>query len=323
MVNEFNKLVADTLATEGAVHLPGVGSLVVERRAAERISSRRLHRAYNAVIFTGDVCGRPVTDVVAEVCDTDAAGSKEIYERWKSKVTADGVMTIDGVGRIGRERFVVDESFDRLLNPKGDRTVELVRYRKSDAWIWWIAAVAVVAAAVCALCFTGLYERRDEIAGNVASWFAPKAKSATPEHVAAEMTAAEQIDEEPSAADEEPAGSTVQESASAAAAEGVADGAAENTAENQKPQTPTPAASEGVGRLTSGRSYVVCGVFSTPENALRAVAELRAMGMSGSSAFVFGARYMVALYSSDDAAECSAFMRNTKGFDDLWLYKAR
>ena len=320
MVNEFNKLVADTLATEGAVYLPGVGSLVVVRRAAERISSQRLHRAYNTVVITGQACGRPVTDVAAEACGTDAAGGAEIYERWKSKVTADGVMTIEGVGRIGRERFVVDESFYRLLNPNGDRTVELVRHRKSDAWIWWLTAVAVIVAAVCALYFTGLYERRGEIVGSVASWFAPKAKSATPEHVAAEMTVAEQIDED---AD----GTTLQDSGFAAT-EAAADDRTENTteiaAESQKPQTPTQAVpSEGVGRLTSGRSYVVCGVFSTPENALRAVAELRAMGMNGSSAFGFGTRYMVALYSSDDAAECSAFMRDTKGFDDLWLYKAR
>ena len=320
MVEEFNKIVGDTLAAEGAVHLPGVGSLVVVRRAAERISSRRLRRSCNAVILSDKVSGRSIADVVAGVCGTDAAGGAEIYERWRSKSSADGVLAIDGVGHIDRREFFVDDQFDRLLNPNGHQVVELVKYRRGGALKWVLTSAAVVAAVVCAVCYSGLCDRRDEVAAAVAAWFVPKDKPAEDE-----LPAAAEV-ETPAPGEPLVAETIVLEQMTEIPEAGAEQKIAEDIAvsEPQRPMEVTPAAaSDEIGRLTSGWSYVVYGVFSTPENAMRAVAQMRERGVEGCSAFVYGSRYLVALYFSSDSAECSAFMREAKGFENLWVYTAR
>lgn len=352
MVDEFNRIVGDTLATEGAVHLPGVGSLVAVRRAAERISSRRLRRSCNAVMLTERVCGRSVADIVAEACGTDAGGGMEIYERWLSKVSAEGVVAIDGVGHIERGEFFVDEAFDKVLNPNGHDLVELVKYRRSNPLKWWLTAAAVLAAVVCTFCFTGLCDRCSGITASVALLFAPKDRPSATDNPADGVALSEMAGND-TAADlaqmpsENLAGPAAESTEKAVqedepATEIAAAGERNQTQSQQavqkqpeaeqparQPETEQPrmqpqaAPSQGVGRMTSGWSYVVCGVFSTPENAMRAVAEARARGVEGCSAFEFGQRYMVALYSSADAAECSAYMRSAKDFEDLWVYTAR
>lgn len=83
------------------------------------------------------------------------------------------------------------------------------------------------------------------------------------------------------------------------------------------------AAGNEVGRLQSRRSYVVLGVFSTAENALRAVAETRAEGINSCAAYVYGAKFMTALYSSDSRAECTEFMKAYAGrYENIWIYTA-
>lgn len=385
MVNEFNKIIGDVLAAEGEVCLPGQGSLVVVRRAAERISSRRLRRSCNAVMFVDGEHGRSVVDVVAEVCGTDAAEAREIYDRWRSKSTADGVLAIDGVGHISHRRFFVAESFDRILNPNGHRVVELVMNRRGAALRYLLYAAAVVAVLAGAAWWSGLYERRYEIMTAVAEWFDPQDMPLPEMQTAADFDnyMAEQADAEYEADDEpiaddagqsgglpEDSGPTVppeqqtepdiqpeqqaepdpDPSSEHAAATGVREPQPQDAGTTQQeqplpqdadasqsrvsrhpqqimnqgiemPQQEQPQA-DSIGRMTSGRKYVVYGVFSTPENVLRAVGEVRARGVPECSAFVYGAKYMVAIYSSDSEADCNTFIRNVKQFNNLWVYTA-
>lgn len=325
MVTEFNKLVGGMLAAEGAVYLPDVGTLTVVRRAAERISSRRLRRSCNAVMFTDKVKGRSVVDAVAEICGADAAEAEEIYRRWLSKVTDGGVVAIDGVGHIDRMRFYVDDDFDKLLNPNGHQVVELEKRRSRVGQICFWAILMLIAAG-CAGYF--IYEFRVDIADTVTAWFTPNRRPVPTDEIAVK----------------EPVEPENTESVDSAAAD--ADEAAEPQSKLPEPVQPEPqpevtpepepapqqteqwqaatpvASSDGIGRLTSGLNYVVYGVFSTPENALRAVAELRANGVTGCSAFEYGAKYMVALYSSADAADCNMYIRSALGFENLWVYTA-
>lgn len=343
MVNEFNKIVGDVLATEGAVCLPDVGTLVVVRRAAERISSRRLRRSCNAVLFTDKNRGRSIVDAVAEICGVEESEAREIYDRWRTKSTADGVLAIDGVGHIDRRRFYVDDSFDRMLNPNGHRVVELQRLRnRTLRCVLWSAVAAV--AVVCAVWWSGLYERRGEAVSAVASWFEPKEKPqpAEPLAAAAEMTktaepvqteggsepdTAEDMNEASAAAgqQQEPQSETAQEQTPRQPEEPSEQSVGQpaelqQQAAQQKPLPVVPV--DGIGRLTSGWSYVVYGVFSTPENAMRAVGEVRARGVNGCSAFAYGAKYMVALYYSDNASECNTYIRGAREYENLWVYTA-
>ena len=328
MVNEFNKIIGDVLAAEGAVWLPDVGTLVVVRRAAERISSRRLRRSCNAVKFTGKEAGRSVVDVVAEVCGIDTEEARDIYDRWRAKSTADNVLAIDGVGHIDRQRFFVDESFDRLLNPNGHHVVELVKCRRNRALKRAAWGVAVIAALACAVWFTGLYERRGEI------WSSLVGRFVAEPHTDSVVAAAEPVPEaeESVGGDDMPDVQAVAEDVTDEPVQEQPQQQAEQPSElssvesvqpqPQQPQQLQSSPVDGIGRLTSGWSYVVYGVFSTPENALRAVGEVRARGVSGCSAFAYGAKYMVALYFSDSAADCNTYIRSAREYENIWVYTA-
>ena len=86
------------------------------------------------------------------------------------------------------------------------------------------------------------------------------------------------------------------------------------------------ASAERAGRMVSGRTYVVQGVYSTERNALRAA---RAASEAGGEAvrcgvYRFGDKFMVSLFETDDAAAAAAFVRTHAGrFPETWPYKAR
>ena len=77
--------------------------------------------------------------------------------------------------------------------------------------------------------------------------------------------------------------------------------------------------------LLSGRHYVVLGVFSTEENARRAVRETEAKESAlRCRIYRFGGKFMVSPFSSDDAGACAQFIRVQDGrFPDMWTYTAR
>ena len=77
--------------------------------------------------------------------------------------------------------------------------------------------------------------------------------------------------------------------------------------------------------LLSGRHYVVLGVFSTEENARRAVRETEARESAlRCRIYRFGGKFMVSPFSSDDAGACAQFIRVQDGrFPDMWTYTAR
>ena len=77
--------------------------------------------------------------------------------------------------------------------------------------------------------------------------------------------------------------------------------------------------------LLSGRHYVVLGVFSTEENARRAVRETAGKESAfRCRIYRFGEKFMVSPFSSDDAGVCAQFIRAQGGrFPDMWTYTAR
>ena len=77
-----------------------------------------------------------------------------------------------------------------------------------------------------------------------------------------------------------------------------------------------------VAMMIPGRTYVVWGVYSTEENARRAVAEARArLSDTNFRIYFFGKKWMVSVFESDSAAECRDFMRNAgAGLKEVWPY---
>lgn len=77
--------------------------------------------------------------------------------------------------------------------------------------------------------------------------------------------------------------------------------------------------------LVSGRRYVVLGVFSTPENAARAVDAAAEKDPSvRCGIYRFGTKFMVSPFESADTEACALFVRNySDRFPGLWIYTAR
>ena len=120
---------------------------------------------------------------------------------------------------------------------------------------------------------------------------------------------------------------TLGDAASAAQPAAGTASAVPSGASSVRESDPADAASaERAGRMVSGRTYVVQGVYSTERNAVRAA---RAASEAGGDAvrcgvYRFGDKFMVSLFETDDAAAAAAFVRTHAGrFPETWPYKAR
>lgn len=81
-----------------------------------------------------------------------------------------------------------------------------------------------------------------------------------------------------------------------------------------------------MGRITSGVSYVVVGVFSTEENARKYIEQMaRRNPEIVCRVYAFqGSKFMVSGFESTDGAEASAFIRDHRAaLPDLWVYKRK
>ena len=69
--------------------------------------------------------------------------------------------------------------------------------------------------------------------------------------------------------------------------------------------------------------YVVMGVFSTPENAERAVAQVqKAIKDADCKVLPFKGKHMVTIFGSENVGDCNAFARSYKDiYPDLWVTK--
>lgn len=327
MVGEVSKLVADALAVEREIYLPQVGSLYVARRAAKMLSSRRLQRAANVVDFSSSERGRSLVTILAQRCEVDEAAAGEVYERWLAKVSDDDMLHIEGVGVLKNKSFLVDSDFDKLLNPMGHEIVSVSRYsRHVVAWIVVAVCVVVLGGAIAAgLYFTGAEDIKESIVEIFSS------KSSEPKSKRVEMPRIEErieTAEEPATATDTLAAMTsvAAEQVAAQKMEQTGGGdmvAKESHAVETNVKEPTVVSDE-VTPLTSGRHYVVLGVYSTPENALRAVKQEREKGYELAAAYNYGKRFLVALLADDDMQRCSSFARQQREtYPNLWIYTAR
>ena len=288
MVQEVNKIIYNMLISGRGVFLPEVGSLYIERQAARKLADGRLLSPRNAVVFAEGVQAPSLVDEIVAIAGCSAEQAQDIYERWQSKTLQQGVLTIGGIGVLKGKSFSTDKTFHSAINPQGVKTLVL-RKKSSNAWLYVVSGVAIVVA----LGFLAYLLWGDKFMGK------QSAEKVVVEQVATPEASAEQVAEQ--------------------GVESAVEPNAVPNAEQTQPAQVAPQSSEYA-------YYVVMGIFSTPENAERAVqqAQSKIKDVECKVLPFKGGKHMVTIFGSDSVADCNAFARSYRDvYPDLWVYNKK
>lgn len=327
---QVGRIVGNVLAAGGAIYLPEVGSLHVERYRAQQLSRRTVQPPYRAVEFTSQQRGVSLVEEIARVLGTSGMAAdeaeqtaREVYARWLGRAREGDTLTVSGVGVLRFKHFTLDEAFDRRLNPQGHAPVKVRPAGRPD-WVIWLGAVAIVAAAGI-----GTYSyltTRPEPKRETETAAVP-AQTTSPEAAAGgdSVTMALSLPNPAPAADGAAPATPSAATPSAAEAPASAQASAAVQPAPASPARPAAASADELARMTSKRSYVVLGVFSTPENAARAARDAASGDVAITcGVYRFGAKFLVSPFESDDPEACTLFIRaHAERFPGMWTYTAR
>lgn len=313
MVEEVNKIIYNMLIGGKVVLLPGVGTLYIERQGARRISKDRLLSPRNAVNFSSQSDeGSSIVDEIVAIAGCGEEQARDIYDRWLSKTREGKRLTIGGVGVLNDKSFSPEPGFNAAINPGGVKTL-VVRQRNNT----WLYAVSGVCAAV-ALC-VGIYMLAgDSLFGGVS---VVDGSDAGP--VAATVAGDSTQLAQPVTGDSLSAAAAVTPAAEGAAAQQTAVTAQSAPAATATPSAPT--AEESAAASADYRFWVVAGVFSTEQNASRALeqAAKHIKDMDG-RIVPFKGKFIAAVYGSDKRTDCNAFAKSYSDiYPDLWIYEVK
>ena len=294
MIEEVNKIIYNMLISGRGVFLPGVGTLFIERQGARRIDKNRLMSPRNVVAFSSQEQAPSLVDEIVAIAGCQRQQAEDIFERWIAKTREGADVTIGGVGVLRGKSFIADKTFNSTINPKGVRTL-VVRRRSSHAWIYAVCGVAVAVA----LAFFAYLQWGD-------SWGISQTNVAS-SHPQEQTVAAEPTVDPVAERNEEQVAGQSAEPLSATA------------------QAASPDVQPQVVQNKAYAYYVVMGVFSSEQNAQRAVEQLRS-NIKDAAAEVrpFGDKYMVTAFGSDQREECNVFVRSYHDiYPDLWIYNKK
>lgn len=102
MIREVDKIVANLLIAEGAVCIPGAGSLRIVRYGARRISSRKIVPPCRMVEFTSQPVGTSLAAAVARAAGCDEGRAAEICGRWLAQYARRKRLRSEGSASCGR-----------------------------------------------------------------------------------------------------------------------------------------------------------------------------------------------------------------------------
>lgn len=312
MVEEVNKIIYNMLISGRGVYLPGVGTLFIERQGARKISSDRLLSPRNVVNFSSREQGPSLAAEIAAIAGCDEARARDIYDRWLGKVRDGVTLTIGGVGVLNDKSFSAEAAFNAAINPNGVKTL-VIRRRSGNGWLYAVCAVCVLIAAGVGVymlyggsIFGGMGGARN----------VPPVESAVPAPVAGQSDSTEVPAD---AAEPEP----VPEAEAAAAADDAPQTSDSLSAVGDA--SAKPAAATASPAAAKYAYYVVMGVFSTEQNAGRALEQAgrRISDMAG-AILPFKDKFIAAVYGSDNRDDCAAFSRSYRDeYPDLWIYSNR
>ena len=338
MTGQVGKLVGNLLAGGGAVFLPGVGSLYVERRGARRIDRRHVVPPCRTVLFTSQQRGPSLVEEIARVLRVNGVQpenplpeAQQVYDRWTAAAQTDGTLTVEGVGTLRFKDFKLDEAFDRRLNPQGHAPVRVRAPRRFDAVLWIGIAAIVCVVGATAWWWFGLKQSGDAAMVAKVAERATSQRQITAERTSEGATAAVAADTAVNAAADAVADAAVDAAAlssGTAATPGQTEVRTASAATSEAVREPAERAAgsePGAVRMTSGRHYVVMGVFSSEQNAERAVREASAKEVAMTCGiYRFGAKFMVSPFESDDPEACRLFISaHAERFPGMWTYTAR
>ena len=264
------------------------------------------------------------------------------------------MLTIEGVGVLKLKHFTPDAAFDRRLNPQGREPVRIKPARKFD-WALWIGIAAIlVALGFGGYEFLKLYDEGPEeiaqttgipgpdtnagaapadspaaipAAADSGATTGPAASASGADAAKAAGTTADTASGTNAEMRSEPAasGANAGTAASSVGGQGSAPAGQKDVAPAKRPETRSAGTADAPASLVSGRRYVVLGVFSTPENAARAVDAAAEKDPSvRCGIYRFGTKFMVSPFESADTEACALFVRNySDRFPGLWIYTAR
>lgn len=302
MVGEVNKIIYNMLVSGRGVYLPEVGSLYIERQAARKISADKLLSPRNVVAFqSGEQAPSLVAEIVAVAGCSDEQAA-DIYQRWSAKTREGSNIKIGGVGVLNQKSFVMESDFASAINPKGVKTI--VIRRRSNTWLYALCAVCVLVA----LGFLGyiMFGGEQKTAVKRAESMAQTEPQPAVEQSAAETAVAEgQVN-------------TTDNTTAAATTATTA------TSSDTSTQTAQPA---DTATTTSAdyEYYVVMGIFSTEENAQRAIAQAESRIKDlNCKVLPFKDKFMVTLFGSDKIGDCNSFANSYRDiYADLWVYRKK
>lgn len=208
--------------------------------------------------------------------------------------------------------FRPSPGFNAAINPGGVKTL-VVRQRNNT----WLYAVSGVCAAV-ALC-VGIYMLAgDSLFGGVS---VVDGSDAGP--VAATVTGDSTQLAQPVSGDSLSAAAAVTPAAEGAAAQQTAVSAQSAPAATATPSALT--AEETAAVSADYRFWVVAGVFSTEQNASRALEQAAKYIKDMDGRIVpFKGKFIAAVYGSDKRTDCNAFAKSYSDiYPDLWIYEVK
>lgn len=300
MVGEVNKIIFNALVSGKGVYLPEVGSLYIERQAAREISKNKLLSPRNVVRFSSREQLPSLIQMIIDVSSCSEELAVDIYYRWLDKVRESNVINIGGVGTLVDKSFRMDEEFSSTINPQGVRT--LIIKHQSHKWVFIFCALCVlIAGGVVAYTLLGDGEK-----------FASK-DNPSRENNAPSQTQDIQSDVQPLHDAELVGEDAVNES----------EIQADDVAVRQE-VSPAVSSVGKVSDVVENRFYVVAGVFSTRQNAERAIADILKKYSTLQCDIIVNhkGKFLVTLCNGDTFDECQQFINEHVGLlSNLWVYE--
>ena len=307
MKHEIDHLIANALLDEGSIYLPNVGTLILVRHAAKRLSSRRLQPPYRELRFTGEQRGVSLVEYIAQKAGVTAERAGDIYNEYVAQSMRDGVFTIEELCTISNKRVEVLQQFEDMANSNG-RSVVKINPRTN----YIIYAVATLCA-LFALGVAGYVLYLNDIF-NFGGRVAP-AEEAFVAAVVEEQAPVEQVVEqtEPKVEAVEVAKPTAEPT------EVVAEPVVEVTEPVETAVAPT------ILPMQRGKSYAVWGVYKELKNAEDAIGWLGEKFPSlEPKIYDYDGKYMVALYELSPRSavgnKVKQLKAQNKSFKSVWVY---
>lgn len=309
MVNEVNKLIFNTLVESGAIYIPDVGTLAIERTPAAKSRSRVAWPTL-AVAFSSERDGESLANVIATAASISADEADDIVHRWLAKVSSDGKVVIEGVGIIQNNSFSPDTKLtDSLASTR--RYIQLTKAKKGSRLPWIIFAVLLL----CAACVGAYLYYISCIKSADAS-----IPETTPEQPAPELlieepdSVAVPVIDEPEVIEED----VVSEIETVIEDTEVVEPAPEEV--TTEPEQNTTSVADW--RNEDVYHYVIFGSYSTLNNANVAVRQIsRKNPEAQCKVMPLGKMYAVAVYGSKNRKDCEAFKRaNRKYYKNAWIH---